>query len=79
MAIRAEIRRYKGLTKRLYKKRHGSSTPGSTKGATCRATGLDKAMAIYPRSYRTDPMHYIQFNKRKDKAAGRSTGFFSDL
>lgn len=71
--------RYKGLTKRKYKKMYGSSTPGSQKTECNLATGLDKAMAKYPRSWKTHPEEYINFNRKKDRASGRTNTFFTKL
>ena len=71
--------KYKGMTNRELKKINGKahSDPGIEKGETCRATGLDKAMAKYPRSYKIYPVEYIAFNKKKDKASQRQNTFFS--
>lgn len=69
--------RYKGLTKKKYKKLHNKSTPGITKTETCRATGLDKALAKYPRSHKTMTDLYISFNQKKDKAARRENTCFT--
>jgi hypothetical protein len=38
------------MTKKNRKRIKGSSTPGIQKGDNCHATGLDKAMAKYPRN-----------------------------
>jgi len=65
--------------KRLKAKEGTNSTPGLSKSENCKATALDKAMAKYPRSYRTMPHLYISFNVKKDKTANRTTGFFADL
>jgi len=70
--------RYKGMTKRLYCKNHGSSTPGKEKGELCKATSLDKAMAKYPRAHKVYTIEYIAFNKKKDRIARRIT-FFTNL
>ena len=64
--------KYKGLTKRQYKKQYGASEPGLNKGNNCKATGIDKAMAKYPRSMKTSPVEYIAHNLRKDRAAKRA-------
>lgn len=69
--------KYKGLTKKQYKKKYGSSTPGSVKGECCHATGLDKALAKYPRSHKTIKTQYVSFNLKKDKAANRTNTFFT--
>jgi hypothetical protein len=74
-----ETIKYKGLTKRKYKQLHGSSTPGSTKSGNCKATGLDKALCKYPRSFKTMTGLYISFNFKKDKDAKRTTGFFQSI
>ena len=74
--MKTELSKYKGLTKRNYKRIHGSSTPGSSKGENCHATGLDKALAKYPRSYKTMPDEYISFNIKKDKIARRDNTWF---
>jgi len=73
--------KYGGMSKRQYKKQKAkkSSEPGLKKGEACRATSLDKALAIYPRAYKTMPVLYIAFNKKKDKAANRERTFFTDL
>ncbi len=42
-----QLRREKG-------KNSLNSTPGKTKNDNCQATGLDKAMAKYPRSYKNN-------------------------
>jgi len=76
---RIEVIKYRGLTKRQYKKLYGSSTPGMTKAENCQATGLDKAMAKYPRAWKTNPTLYVTFNKKKDKAAKRQKTFFTNL
>ena len=65
--------KYKGLTKREYKRVYGSSTRGIDKCETCRATGLDKALAKYPRAYRAMEVLYTDFNKKKDKHSERKT------
>jgi len=70
--------RYKGLTKRLYKKQIGASSPGSEKGELCKATSLDKAMAKYPRAHKVFTVEYIAHNKKKDRLARRIT-FFTNL
>jgi hypothetical protein len=45
-------------TNRQIRRRKGessiNSTPGITKGDNCHATGLEKAMAKYPRSYKNN-------------------------
>jgi len=63
------MEQYKGLTRRQYKRRHQSQTPGREKSETCQATGLDKAMAKYPRNWKTHTEDYIEFYKKKFKAA----------
>lgn len=72
--IKEDIK-YNGMTRRKYKKwkaKQGTnSTPGISKAETCQATGLDKAMAKYPRSYRTCPVQYTAFYLKKDKMSGR--------
>lgn len=68
--------RYKGLTKRQYKQKYGSTTAGREKGETCHATGFDKALAKYPRAYKKFPEEYFDFNLKKDKAAQRANTFF---
>ena len=75
--MKIEINRYRGLTRRQYKQLHGSSTPGKEKGENCKATPLDKALAKYPRSWKTMPDEYIAFNLRKDKIARRQNTFFT--
>jgi len=65
--------KYRGLTKKKYKRRHGSSTPGSSKGENCQATGLKKAIIKYPRWYKTDPELYLRINKQTDIKANRKT------
>lgn len=59
--------KYKGMTKKNYKRCHGSSTKGIDKGENCHATGLDKAMAKYPRSHKTDPTHYQAWIDKKKR------------
>ncbi len=71
--------KYNGLTKRQYKRQYGSSTAGSTKGENCRATGLDKGLAKYPRAIRTMPDLYVSFNMKKDRAAKRTNTFFTQF
>ena len=75
--MKTDTSKYKGFTKREYKKIHGSSTPGTSKTETCRATGLDKALAKYPRSYKTMTDLYVSYNQKKDKAARRDNTFFT--
>lgn len=58
---------YNGLTRKEYKRRKGSSTPGTAKGENCHATSLDKAMIKYPRSRRTFPDIYEEVYRKKDK------------
>lgn len=41
-------------TKRVLLKTRRSSTAGKEKGLNCQATGLDKAMAKYPRSHKNN-------------------------
>ena len=65
------------MTKRQYKKTKGSQTPGKTKCETCQATGLDKAMAKYPRSCKTNSDEYVAFNLKKDKFARRDHTYFT--
>jgi hypothetical protein len=69
--MRTEQNKYKGLTKKNYKRLHGSSTSGREKGENCHATGLDKALAKYPRSFKTMPDEYASFYQKKDKASKR--------
>ena len=69
--------KYKGLMKKEYKRKHGNSTAGKEKGENCKATGLDKAMAKYPRSCKTMSDSYISFNLKKDRVAKRSNTFFT--
>ena len=40
-----------------------NSEPGIGKGRNCQATGLDKAMSRYPRSWKTYPKEYIAFQQ----------------
>lgn len=61
--------KYRGLTKKNYKRIHGSSTPGSQKCETCHATNIDKAMAKYPRSWKTFPTLYVGHILRKARFA----------
>jgi hypothetical protein len=75
--MKTEVNKYRGLTKREYKRRFGSSTPGSSKGENCHATSLDKAMAKYPRAYKTMTDTYISFNLKKDRVAKRSNTYFT--
>lgn len=84
MARIIEGNRYRGMTKRQYKRAKASegsnSTPGLEKGQNCQATPLDKAMARYPRSHKTYPVEYINHNIKKHKD-GKWTNhsFFSNL
>lgn len=59
--------KYKGLTKKEYLKRHGSSTPGSEKSENCKATPLDKALCKYNRSWKNFPTEYEAFWRKKRK------------
>jgi hypothetical protein len=83
MAIIQESK-YKGMTKRAYKRmmaaKGTNSTPGLTKGENCQATSLDKAMARYSRAWKTNPTEYINHNKKKHKV-GKYTNksFFDNL
>lgn len=70
--MKLEEGRYKGLTKKKYKARYGSSTTGKSKGENCQATGLEKAIIKYPRSYRTMPSLFAQVYDKKNKATRRS-------
>lgn len=80
-AFRIDTRseRYKGLTKKQYKRQHKCSEPGTGKGETCRATPMDKSMAKNPRAWKVYPLEYIQFNKKKNQYAGGKKSFFDDL
>ena len=74
--------KYRGLTKKQWKKQIGvpkGTTPGSMKSECCRATPLDKAMAKYPRSYKTMTSEYINHNIKKDCAAERTGTSFTPL
>jgi hypothetical protein len=53
------------LTHKQHKRAKRSSTPGKDKGENCHATGLDKAMAKYPKSYKTYPQEYRAFLEKK--------------
>ena len=75
--MKTETIKYKGLTKRNYKRVYKSSTPGKEKGENCHATPLDKALAKYPRAIKTMPDEYISFNLKKDKVANRDNTFFT--
>jgi cytochrome c553 len=75
--MKTEVNKYRGLTKRQYKQRYGSQTPGNSKGENCHATSLDKAMAKYPRAIKTMPDEYISFNLKKDRVAKRTNSFFT--
>ena len=59
--------RNKGLTKKDRKRIYKSSTAGTEKCETCRATGLEKGVTIYPRAYKTMPILYREVNRNKDK------------
>jgi hypothetical protein len=59
--------KYKGLTKRQYKKEYGSSTPGSAKNDNCQATGFEKGIIKYPRAYRTMPDAFNGVYEKKAK------------
>ena len=61
--------KYKGLTKKQYKREHGSETSGSQKSENCKATGLDKAMAKYPRSHKTFPTLYVGWYLKKHRSS----------
>lgn len=67
--------KYKGLTKKQYKRQYGSSTAGKDKTECCRATGLDKGIIKYPRSYKTEPVLFASIYDKKDKASGRTGGY----
>lgn len=54
-----QVIKYRGLTKKQYKRQYGSSTPGSQKGPNCKATALQKALLKYPRAYKTMPDKYL--------------------
>ena len=75
--------KYNGVTRKQYKrikaKEGTNSTSGTTKAESCRATGLDKAMAKYPRAINYARNEYINFNIKKDKHANRTIGFFAKL
>ena len=75
--MKGETTKFKGLTKKKYKRQYGSSTPGNTKGENCRATGLNKALAKYPRAYKTMSDLYFSFNLKRDKVAKRTNTFFT--
>lgn len=59
--------KYKGMTKRQYKRQHGSSTPGSDKSPNCKATPFEKAIIKYPRAYKTMPMAFDNVYTKKLK------------
>jgi hypothetical protein len=63
---------YRGLTKKQYKRIHGSSTKGSEKQDNCKASGLEKAMIKYPRSIKTNPVLFAAVYEKKDRVAGRT-------
>jgi len=69
--MKQEQNKYKGLTKRQYKRTHGSTTPGSEKGFTCTASGLDKALTKYPRAHKTMPNEYYAL-MRKQQLNGKN-------
>ena len=56
--MKTESNKYKGLTKRQYKRVYGSETSGTEKGNTCKATGIEKALTKYPRARKTMPNEY---------------------
>mgnify|MGYP001562747308 CR=1 FL=1 len=58
---------YKGMTKKEYHRKYGSSTRGREKGENCHATSLDKAMIKYPRSYRVFPEIFDAIYAKKEK------------
>lgn len=70
--------KYGGMTRNKYRKLRGkmgsNSTPGKSKGENCQATGLDKAMAKYPRAAKVYPTEYLSWCFKKDKASGRLGG-----
>ena len=65
--MKTEKNRFKGLTKRKYKKRYGSSTPGSEKSNTCKTSGREKGLTIYPRAYKTMSKEYNSLMKKQNK------------
>lgn len=69
--------RYQGMTKREYKrlKAKSCSTPGKQKNELCQATPLGKALVKYPRSIKTAPVAYFNYNLKKDMLAGRISFF----
>jgi hypothetical protein len=72
--ILQQTSRYKGITKKKYKRLHKSSTPGKTKGDNCQANAIKKGVTKYPRWYRTNPELYMSICALTDKAAkGRKT------
>ena len=73
--MKQEKIKYKGLTKKQYKKQYACTTPSKEKGFNCKATQLDKAIAKYPRSYKTMTNEYISFNLKKDKLEKRNSFF----
>ena len=78
MAILSDIK-YKGLTKRKYKQRYGSSTPGKEKGGNCHANGLQKALTIYPRAYKTFTKEYHALMHTQHKQGKFSTSSLFDI
>lgn len=71
--------KYKGLTKRRYKQRYGSSTPGIEKGGTCRATGLQRGLTIYPRAYKTFKRQYNALMRTQHRQGKFSTSSLFDI
>lgn len=65
--------KYKGLSRKKYKRVHKSSTPGSQKGDNCQASGLKKGVIKYPRWYKKDPDLYRKINAVTDIIAQRKT------
>ena len=65
--------KYKGMTKKKYKKKFGSSTDGIVKNENCKASPLKKGIMKYPRWYKKDPVLYREMNAITDKLADRKT------
>ena len=68
--------KYRGMTKRRYKRAYGSSTPGSEKGYNCHALPNEKGLIKYPRTYKTFPREYREVNARKQVHFNTTSAYF---
>ena len=62
-----ETNKFKGLTRKQYKRVHGSETPGKDKGENCKASAYEKALTKYPRAYKTMSTDYHNLMKAQQK------------